>query len=246
MIGRIHSIQSLGTVDGPGVRTVVFMQGCPLRCGCCHNPDTWDPQGGEEMSAADIFAKIKRFRPYFGPEGGVTLSGGEPLLQPEFAAELFSLCKAEGLHTVLDTSGCLWNGKIESLLSLTDLVLLDIKQTTNEAYRAYAGCSMESPLFFLRQLEARGIPVWVRQVIVPGLTDTAENLERLGILLAPFRCVQKVELLPFHKVCAVKYEKLGIPFPFDCYPAADPAKTADMQAEFAQKLARARAELEIF
>lgn len=243
MTGKIHSIQSLGTVDGPGVRTVVFTQGCPLRCGCCHNPDTWDPDAGETVEAEEVFARIRRFRPYFGPQGGVTLSGGEPLLQPEFAAALFSLCRVEGIHTALDTSGCLWNGKIEFLLSLTNLVLLDIKQTTEEAYRACAGCSMEAPLRFLRELEARRIPVWIRQVIVPGLTDTAENLERLCSLLAPFRCVQKVELLPFHKVCAVKYEKLGIPFPFDCYPAADPAETAKMQQKLEAALAQARKEL---
>ena len=161
MTGRIHSIQSVGTVDGAGVRTVVFMQGCPLRCGYCHNPDTWDTEGGEIVEAEELFQKIRRFAPYFGEEGGVTLSGGEVLLQPGFGTELFSLCKAKGLNTALDTSGCLWNEEIDSLLSVTDLVLLDIKMTTDADYREYVGCPLAKPLFFLQKLEEKGFNVTV-------------------------------------------------------------------------------------
>ena len=220
MTGKIHSIQSLGTVDGPGVRTVVFMQGCPLRCGYCHNPDTWDPNAGETVDTAEVFAKIKRFRPYFGPEGGVTVSGGEALLQPDFVRELFTLCKNEGIHTALDTSGCLWNEQVESLLDVTDLALLDIKMTTDADYREYVGCSLEKPLFFLGKLEEKGIPAWIRHVVVPGLTDAPENIRRLRDLLKGYSYIQKVEFLPFHKICVPKYEKMGIPFPFDRFPAA--------------------------
>ena len=220
MTGKIHSIQSLGTVDGPGVRTVVFMQGCPLRCGYCHNPDTWDPNAGETVDTAEVFAKIKRFRPYFGPEGGVTVSGGEALLQPDFVRELFTLCKNEGIHTALDTSGCLWNEQVESLLDVTDLALLDIKMTTDADYREYVGCSLEKPLFFLSKLEEKGIPAWIRHVVVPGLTDAPENIRRLRDLLKGYPYIQKVEFLPFHKICVPKYEKMGIPFPFDRFPAA--------------------------
>ena len=220
MTGKIHSIQSLGTVDGPGVRTVVFMQGCPLRCGYCHNPDTWDPNAGETVDTAEVFAKIKRFRPYFGPEGGVTVSGGEALLQPDFVRELFALCKNESIHTALDTSGCLWNEQVESLLDVTDLALLDIKMTTDADYREYVGCSLEKPLFFLGKLEEKGIPAWIRHVVVPGLTDAPENIRRLRELLKGFSCIRKVEFLPFHKICVPKYEKMGIPFPFDRFPAA--------------------------
>ena len=220
MTGKIHSIQSLGTVDGPGVRTVVFMQGCPLRCGYCHNPDTWDPNAGETADTAEVFAKIKRFRPYFGPEGGVTVSGGEALLQPDFVRELFALCKNESIHTALDTSGCLWNEQVESLLDVTDLALLDIKMTTDADYREYVGCSLEKPMFFLSKLEEKGIPAWIRHVVVPGLTDAPENIRRLRDLLKGFSCIQKVEFLPFHKICVPKYEKMGIPFPFDRFPAA--------------------------
>ncbi len=220
MTGKIHSIQSLGTVDGPGVRTVVFMQGCPLRCGYCHNPDTWDPNAGETVDTAEVFAKIKRFRPYFGPEGGVTVSGGEALLQPDFVRELFALCKNESIHTALDTSGCLWNEQVESLLDVTDLALLDIKMTTDADYREYVGCSLEKPMFFLSKLEEKGIPAWIRHVVVPGLTDAPENIRRLRDLLKGFSCIRKVEFLPFHKICVPKYEKMGIPFPFDRFPAA--------------------------
>ena len=220
MKGRVHSIQSLGTVDGPGVRTVVFMQGCPLRCGYCHNPDTWDPNSGETVDTAEVFAKIKRFRPYFGPEGGVTVSGGEALLHPDFVRELFALCKNESIHTALDTSGCLWNEQVESLLDVTDLALLDIKMTTDADYREYVGCSLEKPLFFLSKLEEKGIPAWIRHVVVPGLTDAPENIRRLRDLLKGYSYIQKVEFLPFHKICVPKYEKMGIPFPFDRFPAA--------------------------
>ena len=232
MTGKIHSIQSLGTVDGPGVRTVVFMQGCPLRCGYCHNPDTWDPNAGETVDTAEVFAKIKRFRPYFGPEGGVTVSGGEALLQPDFVRELFTLCKNEGIHTALDTSGCLWNEKVEGLLEVTDLVLLDIKMTTDADYREYIGCSLEKPLFFLHKLEEKGIPAWIRHVVVPGLTDAPENIRRLRELLKGFSCIQKVEFLPFHKICVPKYEKLGISFPFDRFPAATKDQAEQASREY--------------
>ena len=229
MTGRIHSVQSLGTVDGPGVRFVIFFQGCPLRCGYCHNPDTWDAQGGMPAEPEELLRQIRRCRPYFGAKGGVTLSGGEVLMQPEFAAELLRLCKEEKLHTVLDTSGYRLDAAVERVLDQTDLVLLDLKMTTAGEYLRYTGCPIENPLAFLNRLEERGIPVWIRQVIVPGINDTPENIERLNGLLVGKHCVEKVELLPFHKICAVKYRQLGIPFPFEKYPAADPAIVARLQ-----------------
>lgn len=217
-MARIHSIQSLGTVDGPGVRCVVFMQGCPLRCGYCHNPDTWELSGGEELSADEVFRRVKRLKPYFKNGGGLTLSGGEPLLQADFAAELFTLCREAGIHTCLDTSGCLFTADTEALLAVTDLVLLDIKMTTDKDYKEYIGCPMAGPLRFWDELEKRGIPVWIRQVIVPGLNDTAENMTRLAALLAEHQNVERVQLLPFKKICAAKYENLGLPFRFGEYP----------------------------
>ncbi len=226
MMGRIHSVESFGSVDGPGIRYVVFLQGCPLRCGYCHNPDTWTFAGGAEMSAEELFQKIRRYRAYFGEEGGVTVSGGEALMQPEFVTELFRLCHADGINTCLDTSGCVWNDQVEALLEETDTVLLDIKMTSEEDYARYIGGSLKQTMKFLSELHRRGIPTWVRQVIVEGLNDTEENIQSLNELMAPYDNIVKVELLPFHKMCSTKYEKLGIPFRFDCYPETRQA-TAD-------------------
>ena len=230
MTGRIHSIQSLGTLDGPGVRFVVFLQGCNLRCGCCHNPDTWDCAGGTETSAEELVKKAVRYREYFGENGGVTLSGGEPLLQAAFAREFFERCHAEGLHTCLDTSGSVWNGDVEALLAVTDRVLLDIKYTDDALYRAHVGCPLEKPLDFLAYLNEKNIPVTLRQVIIPTLNDTAENVLALREIAASHPCVDKVELLPFRKLCQVKYDKLGIPFAFGHLPEPAGEKMKELNA----------------
>ena len=220
MQGRIHSFQSLGTVDGPGVRAVVFMQGCPLRCACCHNPDTWDIGGGKIVSAEEIFRKIQRLRAYFGKDGGVTVSGGEPLLQADFVAELFSLCRADGISCALDTSGCVYNESVERLLSLTDLVLLDYKYTNDTDYKKYTGMSMQSAEDFLERLDALGKRVWIRQVIIPTLNDSEESVRRLYALSERYSCIEKTELLPFRKLCVEKYRALGIDFPLENIPEA--------------------------
>ena len=220
MQGRIHSFQSLGTVDGPGVRAVVFMQGCPLRCACCHNPDTWDLGGGKIVSAEEIFRKIQRLRAYFGKDGGVTVSGGEPLLQADFVAELFSLCRADGISCALDTSGCVYNESVERLLSLTDLVLLDYKYTNDTDYKKYTGMSMQSAEDFLARLDALGKRVWIRQVIIPTLNDSEESVRRLYALSERYSCIEKTELLPFRKLCVEKYRALGIDFPLENIPEA--------------------------
>ena len=220
MQGRIHSFQSLGTVDGPGVRAVVFMQGCPLRCACCHNPDTWDLGGGKIVSAEEIFRKIQRLRAYFGKDGGVTVSGGEPLLQADFVAELFSLCRADGISCALDTSGCVYNESVERLLSLTDLVLLDYKYTNDTDYKKYTGMSMQSAEDFLARLDALGKRVWIRQVIIPTLNDSEESVRRLYALSERYSCIEKTELLPFRKLCVEKYRALGIDFPLENTPEA--------------------------
>ena len=220
MQGRIHSFQSLGTVDGPGVRAVVFMQGCPLRCACCHNPDTWDFGGGKLVSAEEIFRKIQRLRAYFGKDGGVTVSGGEPLLQADFVAELFRLCRADGISCALDTSGCVYNESVERLLSLTDLVLLDYKYTNDTDYKKYTGMSMQSAEDFLARLDALGKRVWIRQVIIPTLNDSEESVRRLYALSERYSCIEKTELLPFRKLCVEKYRALGIDFPLENIPEA--------------------------
>ena len=214
MAGRINSIQTLGTVDGPGVRFVLFMQGCPLRCAYCHNPDTWDFSGGNEVSATEIFEKVKRYREYFGADGGVTVSGGEPTMQTDFVRKLFELCRDEGIHTALDTSGCVWNEKVERLLEVTDLCLLDYKMTNDADYLCYTKCEKAAVDKFLAKLDERGVDTWLRQVIVRGINDNAESVKHLYKVAGEHSCVKKVELLKFRKLCAPKYENLGIEFPF--------------------------------
>ena len=217
-VGRIHSIQSLGTVDGPGVRFVAFLQGCPLRCKCCHNPDTWDFAGGTEHTPQSLLQKALRYREYFGKDGGVTLSGGEPLMQAEFCREFFSLCRENGLNTCLDTSGVRLDGSVHRLLDVTDRVLLDLKYTEAPLYREHVGMELSAALDFLEELDRRQIPVTLRQVILPTVNDTRENILRLRELAAAHPCVDKVELLPFRKICQTKYDAMGIPFPFGHLP----------------------------
>ncbi|MBQ3482697.1 MAG: pyruvate formate lyase-activating protein [Clostridia bacterium] len=232
MKGRIHSIQTLGTLDGPGVRFVVFVQGCNLRCGCCHNPDTWACEGGREMTAAELAETAARYRTYFGKDGGITVSGGEPLLQSDFVRALFEECHARGIHTCLDTSGSLLDGRVRALLAVTDRVLLDIKYPTDAQYRAFVGCGIEPPLAFLDELQAKGIPTTLRQVTIPSLNDTAQSVEMLNALAAAHSVVDGVELLPFRKICRVKYDNMGLEFPFDRYETP----TAEQMAELQKKL----------
>lgn len=216
--GRIHSVQSLGTVDGPGIRFVVFLQGCNLRCKCCHNPDTWEVNGGKEFTAEQIAEKASRYKEYFGEEGGITLSGGEPLLQSEFAREIFRLCHEKGINTCLDTSGSILNDSVRALLEETDRVLLDIKYTDDELYRENAGCSLEKPLEFLGYLNEKNIPVTLRQVVIPTLNDNEENILRFREIAGNNPCVDKTELLAFRKICQTKYDEMHIPFPFAHLP----------------------------
>lgn len=215
---RVHSIQSLGTLDGPGVRYVVFVQGCHLRCKCCHNPDTWSLSGGQELSPEELARRAARYKEYFGSQGGITLSGGEPLLQAEAAAELFSLCRREGIHTCLDTSGSILNEQVDRLLTLTDRVLLDIKYTCEEDYRAHVGCSLAPVLDFLARLDRLAIPTTLRQVIIPTVNDTRENILALKAIRDSHPCVDGVELLGFRTLCRTKYDALSIPFPFGHLP----------------------------
>ena len=220
MQGRIHSFQSLGTVDGPGVRAVVFMQGCPLRCACCHNPDTWDMNRGRMIEVGDVFNQIYRLRSYFGSDGGVTVSGGEPLMQPEFVAELFELCKRAGINCALDTSGCLYNEKIERLIGLCDLIILDYKYTNDVDYEKYVGMKRERVDIFLDRLQALGKRVWIRQVIIPGINDSEFSVEKLYALKDRYSCIEKIELLPFRKLCIEKYRSMKIEFPLENTPEA--------------------------
>lgn len=230
MMGQVHSIQTLGTVDGPGVRFVAFLQGCPLRCSCCHNPDTWAVDDGEAYAAADLVNKATRYRAYFGDQGGITLSGGEPLLQADFVQEVFTLCHQQGIHTCLDTSGCLLTDTVKAALAVTDRVLLDVKYINDAAYRAYVGCSYDTVREFLAYLDAQNIPTTLRQVIIPTRNDTVESVTALRELAAAHPCVDGVELLPFRKICQVKYDQMGIIFPFGDLPEPTPEIMAKLNA----------------
>lgn len=218
ILGQVHSIQSLGTLDGPGVRFVVFLQGCNLRCKCCHNPDTWDMQSDKQLTAEEIVEKATKYKEYFGENGGVTLSGGEPLLQADFCYEVFKLCHENNINTCLDTSGSLFNDSVKKLLAETDRVLLDIKYTSNSQYLENVGCSLEKPLNFLSYLNGNNIPTTIRQVIIPTFNDNDENIEKLKDLSKKYSCIDKIELLPFKKICQTKYDNLQIPFPFADIP----------------------------
>ena len=231
LMGRVHSFQSLGAVDGPGLRYVVFMQGCPLRCGYCHNPDTWEMDAGAFYSAQQIVDALLRYRPYFGETGGLTVTGGEPLMQSAFTRELFALCHMHGVHTCLDTSGCVLNDTVRALLEETDHCLLDVKFTNDLDYLRYTRGGLKQTLAFLEELQRRNLPTWIRQVIVPELNDTAENVQALNALIAPYPCIERVELLPFHKLCVEKYQRMGLTFAFDDYPAATQENVDALQAQ---------------
>lgn len=224
--GNIHSVQTLGTLDGPGIRYVLFMQGCPLRCSCCHNPDTWEFGIGKSIKPEEAFTQLLRYRSYFGNDGGITISGGEAIMQPKFAAELFSLCKKEKIHTCLDTSGCALDPDVKELLALTDLVLLDIKYTNDEDCLTYTGMTLSKALEFLEYLEHNNIDTWIRQVIITGINDTDENARKLAEITSKYACIKKVEFLAFRKLCCAKYDALGIPFPF-----ADKSETTKNQID---------------
>ena len=224
MEGWVHSLQSLGTVDGPGLRYVVFLQGCPLRCVYCHNPDTWDPAGGAVMGTEELVEKILRCRPYFGAEGGVTVSGGEPLLQAGFVTQLFARLKQEGVHTALDTSGAGDLGKVPALLTVTDLVLLDLKFPTEEGYRQHCRGSLGQTEAFAALVAEKQVPLWVRHVVAPGLNDTLEDMAAVKAWAQRQPTLDKIEWLPFHNLCLEKYQQLGVPFPLANTPPMDREK----------------------
>lgn len=215
MKGFVQSVQSMGAVDGPGLRFVVFMQGCPLRCVYCHNPETWTPGEGQPVAPEELLEQVKRYRPYFGEQGGVTLSGGEPLYQADFAETFFRLLHTHGIHTALDTSGVGKAEVVKRVLAHTDLILCDLKFPTEEGYQKYCGGSLRQTLNFLRITEEQGIPLWIRHVVAPGLTDAPESLRAVRELAESFSNLKKIEWLPFKNICAVKYKKIGLSFPME-------------------------------
>jgi len=212
--GRIHSWDLSTGVDGPGTRFVLFVSGCPLRCLYCANPDTWHMRDGQETTADDVMAEIEKFRGFVTTAGGgVTVTGGEPLLQPAFTAAVLRRCKEAGLHTALDTSGFLGARATDELLGDTDLVLLDIKSFDITAYKKLTGGELAPTLSFATRLSRLGIPVWIRYVLVPGRTDDETSVDGLGTFLSALPNIERIDVLPFHKLGAHKYDALGLPFP---------------------------------
>ena len=230
MKGRVSSLQSLGTVDGPGLRYVIFLQGCPLRCVYCHNPETWDPAGGTEYAPEELVEKVLRCRSYFGEQGGVTVSGGEPLLQAPFVAELFRQLKEAGIHTALDTSGAGDLKQAAQVLDWTDLVLLDLKFPDEAGYRRYCRGSWAQTQAFAALAGEKHVPLWVRHVVVPGLNDSLEDLRAIQAQAESLPGFQKLEWLPFHNMCLEKYQQLGLPFPLEGTPAMEDQDLAHLLA----------------
>ncbi len=212
MKGRLHSIESFGAVDGPGIRTVFFMQGCPARCAYCHNPDTWNECGGRDIAVDEIVHRAKRGLPYYGNDGGVTFSGGEPLLQGKFLLEAIEALKAEGIASAIDTSGTYIDEDSEDVIAAADMVLLDIKHIDPAKFEELTGRE-QGPLFRLIDIVNRlNKPIWIRQVIIPGFNDNADYIEALNEFISDIKTVKKVELLGYHNMAENKYERLGIKY----------------------------------
>lgn len=236
--GNVHSVESFGLVDGPGVRFVVFMQGCALRCKYCHNPETW-AGGGSPWTAKQLFDKAWRFKAYWKSNGGITVSGGEPLLQIEFLTEFFNLAKKHGVNTAIDTAGqpfCReepWLSKFNELMELTDLVILDIKEWTSEKHIALTGKDNENIKDLARYLSEIGKPMWIRHVLVPGLTDDESDLRAISEFIASLKTVRRVEILPYHAFGVPSWEKLGLE-----YELKDVQAPNDEQIRRAEELLR--------
>ncbi len=232
---RVHSIESFGCVDGPGVRFVIFAQGCPMRCRYCHNPDTWDFSSCQDQNAKSLIDRALRCKPYWGKSGGITVSGGEPLAQLDGLVELFSEAKRRGVNTCLDTSGQpftesgRWFEQWQTLMELTDTVLLDIKHIDTHVHRQITGHGNESVLACARHLSSIMKPTWIRHVLVPGLTDDEPSLRRLADFISELNCVERIEVLPYHTLGRAKYERLGLDYPLGDTPS--PSKEAVEKAE---------------
>lgn len=226
MQGRIHSLESFGTVDGPGVRFVVFVQGCPMRCAYCHNPDTWEMNGGTLMEPSYIIEQYERNISFY-KGGGITVTGGEPLMQVDFLLELFTLAKEKGIHTCIDSSGIAyktnanpeWLAKLDRLMPLTDLVMLDIKHIDPEKHRELTSQPNDGILAFAGYLDEKNVDMWIRHVIVPGITDEDEYLYQLGYFIGQFRNLKALDALPYHTMGETKYKKLGMEYKLKGVPA---------------------------
>lgn len=249
MTGRIHSLESFGTVDGPGTRFVVFVQGCPMRCAYCHNPDTWEMNGGTPMEVSEIMAQYERNKGFY-TKGGITVTGGEPLMQPDFLIELFSECKKKNIHTCLDTSGIAFNptnqafvNKMDQLMSLTDLVMLDIKHIDPEKHKELCAQPNENILAFAKYISDKNVDIWIRHVVVPGITDDPIYLEKLGYFIGGLNSLKALDVLPYHTMGKPKYDKLGMEYKLKDVPAMSQDKAIECKKFILDGIRKRRAEL---
>lgn len=249
MQGRIHSLESFGTVDGPGVRYVVFVQGCPMRCAYCHNPDTWAMTGGTMMEPEYIIEQYERNQGFY-KGGGLTVTGGEPLMQLDFLIDLFTLAKQKGIHTCIDTSGIAFKSentafieKLDKLMPLTDLVMLDIKHIDPVKHKELTEQSNEGILAFAGYLNEKNVDMWVRHVVVPGITDDDKYLFDLGYFIGQFHNLKALDVLPYHTMGEVKYEKLGLEYKLKGVPAMDKNKVVEKKQVILEGIKKRRAKM---
>lgn len=247
--GRIHSLESFGTVDGPGTRFVVFFQGCPMRCKYCHNPDTWPLDGGKEMTVDEILAQYDRNKSFYENKGGLTTTGGEPMMQLDFLIELYEACKKKGIHTCLDTSGIAFNSessvnveKVTRLLASTDLVMLDIKHIDPAHHKELCKQPNDQILKFAQFVSDQGVDIWIRHVVVPGITDNDEYLDKLGYFIGGLKTLKALDALPYHTMGVVKYEKIGMEYPLKDVPAMEKKDLLEKKQVIINGIKRRRSE----
>lgn len=250
MSGRIHSLESFGTVDGPGTRFVVFVQGCPMRCAYCHNPDTWSMVGGTMMEASEIIEQYERNKAFYANGGGLTVTGGEPLMQVDFLIELFTLAKEKGIHTCIDSSGIAFKPgntkfieKLDKLMELTDLVMLDIKHIDPDKHRELTTQPNDGILAFAAYLNEKHVDMWIRHVVVPGLTDDDKYLFDLGYFIGQFSNLKVLDVLPYHDMAKSKYEKLGMEYKLKDVPPMDKTKVVEKKKVILDGIKKRRAEM---
>lgn len=244
MTGLINQLESFGTVDGPGIRFVVFFQGCPLRCQFCHNPDTWSAdlgnvknngKGSGEFTPEQLLAEVLRYKNFIRT-GGVTATGGEPLMQAGFLCEFFRICKEEGIHTCLDTSGAIFNERTKAVMDYTDLVMLDLKTLDDNLHKSYTGATRENNHCWMEYLQEIGKPTWIRHVVVPTITDNDERLLAVIDYISHYNCIERVELLSYHIMGEAKYKKLNIPYPLEGIPPLQSDRLEEIREMFRKKL----------
>ncbi len=241
-VGYIRKFETMGMVDGPGIRTIAFLSGCPLRCLFCHNPDMWRTDPGDAITVDELVDKLKRYKPYYGEEGGVTFCGGEPLNQPEFLYEAMKACKAEGITTCLDTSGFGRVDTFDDILSVTDTILYDIKGLEEKKYREMTGAPMRVTQQFLEKAQEHNVPIWIRVVIVPGFHDTYKYMDELADYIAPLNNIDRIELLPYHTMGVNKYETIGKEYPLEGVPAMNKDTAMELQQYLIDKVETLRSQ----